>query len=115
VLAAIFSEEMPTQFPHLIKHTGENGYYIPVEFANPIWIEEEEEGDDDDTVDDEDEYTGEIIAFGSSSALQRELHMLQGYLQQFNVPVAHPVMRCLQALRTAADLSVQNGLPIVVW
>lgn len=116
VLAAIFSEEMPTQFPHLIKHTGENGYYIPVEFANPIWIEEEEEEDEEAAFDaEDDEYTGEIIAFGSSSALQRELHMLQGYLQQFNVPANHPVMRCLQALRTAADLSVQNGLPIVVW
>ncbi len=115
VLAAIFSEEMPTQYPHLIKHTGENGYYIPVEFANPIWIEEEDEDEAAAFDDEDDEYTGEIIAFGSSSALQRELHTLQGYLQQLNVPVAHPVMRCLIALRTAADLSVKNGLPIVVW
>lgn len=116
VLATIFSEEMPTQYPHLIKHTGENGYYIPVEFANPIWIEEEDEDEAAAFDEEDDEYTGEIIAFGSSSALQRELHMLQGYLQQTsNIPATHPVMRCLQALRTAADLSVKNGLPIVVW
>jgi len=120
VLAAICFEGRPTQYPHLIIPPQEiRPYYIPVEFADPVLIpvgDEETTVDDDDASNaEDDEYTGEIIAFGSSSALQRELHTLQGYLQQLNVPATHPVMRCLQALRTAADLSVKNGLPIVVW
>lgn len=109
MLAAIWEDEQTTRFPHLIKHQGEGGYYLPVDFPEPIWIEEE-------PADDEDEPTTEsVVSFGSSTALQRELVELEGMLDQAGVKLEHPVRRCLSVLREAADVSVANGLPIIVW
>ena len=114
LLAAIWDGEQPTRFPHLINHQADGGYYLPVDFAEPIWLEAEEEpteADDDEDVEDDEPF----ISFGSSVGLQRELAELAGMLQQAGVPSQSAAARCLQVMRTAADQSVTNGLPIIVW
>ena len=114
LLAAIWDGEQPTRFPHLINHQADGGYYLPVDFAEPIWLEAEEEpteADDDEDVEDDEPF----ISFGSSVGLQRELAELAGMLQQAGVPSQSAAARCLQVMRTAADQSVANGLPIIVW
>ncbi len=113
LLAAIFADEESTQYPHLITHPGDRGYYLPIEFSNPIWIEDEAYMDEvtgDDWEDDE-----AIIAFGSSTALQRELHTLSMILNQLRVSSRNPVMQCLNTLREAVSISVQNDLPLIIW
>jgi hypothetical protein len=109
LLAAIWEDEQSTRFPHLIKHQGEGGYYLPVDFPEPIWIEEEPEDDEDEPIEET------VVSFGSSPALQRELTDLEAMLDQAGVKPGHPVRRCLSVLREAADVSVANGLPIIVW
>lgn len=109
LLAAIWEDERPTRFPHLIKHQGEGGYYLPADFPEPIWIEEEPEEEEDAPIEES------VVSFGSSVALQRELVELEGMLDQAGVKPAHPVRRCLSVLREAADVSVANDLPIIVW
>lgn len=111
LLSKVLEEELPTRFPHFIRPDGDPFYYIPVEFPNPIDLFFD---DEDDAADDEDA-GAERISVGSASALQRELYQLHGYLVQMQVPAKHPVMRCLAALRQAAELSVSNDLPITVW
>jgi hypothetical protein len=115
LLVAIWDGEQPTRFPHLINHQADGGYYLPVDFAEPIWLEAEDDhsAEEEDADDDEDDEP--FISFGSSVGLQRELAELAGLLQQANVPSQSPVARCLLVMRTAADQSVANELPIIVW
>lgn len=112
-LVAIWDGEQTTRFPHLINHQADGGYYLPVDFAEPIWLEadEEEIEDAEDAEDAEDPY----ISFGSAVGLQRELAELVGLLQQAGVPASSGPFRCLQVLREAADQSIANDLPIIVW
>lgn len=112
LLAAIWQGEASTAYPHLINHQADGGYYLTADFAEPIWVE----FDQDEEAEEEDEEGGEsVVSFGSSLGLQRELVELDDKLRQANVPTSHPAMRCLQVLRTAADQSVANDLPIIVW
>jgi len=113
LLVSIVDGEQPTRFPHLINHQAEGGYYLPVDFAEPIWLEAEDDApaDDEDDVEDDEAF----ISFGSSIGLQRELVRLAGMLQQAKVPSQSPVARCLLVMRAAADQSVANELPIIVW
>lgn len=108
LLAAIWEDQQTTRFPHLIKHQGEGGYYLPVDFPEPIWIEEEP-ADDNEPIEES------VVSFGSSIGLQHELVDLEGMLDQAGVKPEHPVRRCLSVLREAADVSVANDLPIIVW
>ncbi|ABU58460.1 hypothetical protein [Roseiflexus castenholzii] len=108
LLAAIWEDQQTTRFPHLIKHQGEGGYYLPVDFPEPIWIEEEP-ADDNEPIEES------VVSFGSSIGLQRELVDLEGMLDQAGVKPEHPVRRCLSVLREAADVSIANDLPIIVW
>jgi hypothetical protein len=102
ILQKIYEDEIDTQYPHLIKHQGEDGYYLPVDFAEPLWIDGEA-GED------------ALTSFGSSAALVRELHLLRGYMQQFGIPAKHPVSQCLKSLLQAAQISVDNDLPLLIW
>ncbi len=111
LLVAIWDGDQPTRFPHLINHQADGGYYLPADFAEPIWLEAE----DDQPAEAEDEEDEPFISFGSSVGLQRELTELAGLLQQAGVPSQSPVARCLLVMRTAADQSVANELPIIVW
>ncbi len=109
LLADIWDDETPTRFPHLIKHQGDGGYYLPVEFAEPIWVDF---GDDEDA-DMLDQDTA--VSFGSSVGLLRELNELAEVLQRSDVPRNSGAYRALEVLRTAAQQSVDTGLPIIVW
>jgi hypothetical protein len=110
LLADIWDEEATTRFPHLIKHQGDGGYYLPVDFAEPIWVEY-----DEDVNDDEVSYEGEnAVSFGSSVALLRELTELEELFQRNNVPMGGP-RQALQVLKTAAEQSVDHALPIILW
>jgi hypothetical protein len=115
VLVAIFEGTKPTRFAHLINHQGEGGYYLPVDFPEPIWIEfgDDEEFDDEESSDDEPEDM--VVSFGSSVGLQRELLELESLLERDGVSAEHRIVRCLRVLRNAADQSVANELPITVW
>lgn len=109
LLAAIWEGEEPTRYPHLINHQADGGYYLPVDFAEPIWLEfdqDEEEAND---------LQEPVVSFGSSVALQRELVELEALLQQNGIVATSAPYRCLQVLRAAVDQSVANDLPIIVW
>lgn len=113
ILKQIIEGELDTQFPHFIKPDGDPFFYLPVEFVDPIIIPvETEEGFESDEDEDEGD---DFVSFGSSPRLQHELYILNNLLAQMQVPANHPIMRCLASLRQAADLSVSNDLPIVVW
>lgn len=110
LLVSIWDGERATRFPHLINHQADGGYYLPVDFSEPIWLEADEED-----LDEEDDDAEPFISFGSSVGLQRELSELAEMLQKASVPSTSAPYRCLQVLRTAADQSVANDLPIIVW
>jgi hypothetical protein len=113
-LVAIWDGEQSTRFPHLINHQADGGYYLPVDFAEPIWLEVDEEEDGAAEADDEISEDS-FVSFGSSAGLQREMVELEQLLQQANVPASSAPYRCLRVLREAADQSVANDLPIIVW
>lgn len=118
LLVAIWEERTETRYPHLLNHQAQDGYYLPVDFAKPIWLDfglEEEDDEILETDGDEDEEEDQIVSFGSSTALQRELVDLEQQLLAARVPVETPAFVCLRALREAADQSVANDLPIVIW
>ncbi len=110
LLAAIWDGEEPTRFPHLINHQADGGYYLPVEFAEPIWLEFDQEEPSDG-----EELQEPVVSFGSSIALQRELVELEELLRQARVPEQSAPFRCLRVLREAADQSVATDLPIIIW
>lgn len=110
LLAAIWDNEQPTRFSHLINHQADGGYYLPVDFAEPIWLEFDQDEEDGIELVEE-----PVVSFGSSIALQRELAELEGMLQKANVPQKSAPYRCLTVLREAANQSVANDLPIIVW
>lgn len=110
LLARIWEGEQPTRFAHLINHQADGGYYLPVDFPEPIWLEFEE--DEEDATD---EVQEPVVSFGSSIALQRELVELEQMLRQASVPERSAPFGCLKVLREAADQSIANDLPIIVW
>ena len=111
LLADIWDNEVETRFPHLIKHQVDGGYYLPVDFPEPIWADYGDE-EDTDGADVSDEDT--TVSFGSSVALLRELTEVEELFRQNNVPVGGP-RQALQVLRTAAQQSIDHGLPIILW
>lgn len=110
LLADIWDEEAETRFPHLIKHQGDGGYYLPADFAEPIWVDYGEEEDEDAEFLEEDS----AVSFGSSYALMRELTEIENLFQQANVP-ATGARQALEVLKTAAQQSIDNGLPVILW
>lgn len=110
LLVSIWEGKQPTRFPHLINHQAEGGYYLPVDFPEPIWLKSDQEEQDPE---DQDENT--MICFGSSIALQRELGELATMFQKAGVPESSKPGRCLSVLSTAASQSVTTDLPIIIW
>lgn len=111
LLADIWDDEATTRFPHLIKHQGDGGYYLPAEFAEPIWVDYGDEDEDDEELLEDEE---SAVSFGSSYGLMRELTEVEQLFQQANVPQAG-ALRALQVLKTAAQQSIDTGLPIILW
>src|SRR4051812_25671259 len=61
LLVAIWEGEQATRFPHLINHQADGGYYLPVDFPEPIWLEfDEDEGDNHEEIQEP------VVCFGSS-------------------------------------------------
>lgn len=100
----VWDELAQTQFPHLIHLQGINSYYLPVDFAQPIWLPfENEDGEEDEAY------------FGSSVRLQRELTTLEEMLRRANVSTRSSAYHCLEMLHEAATQSLRYNLPIIVW
>jgi hypothetical protein len=100
----VWDDLATTRFPHLINLQGINSYYLPVDFAQPVWLAfENEDGEEDSAF------------FGSSIALQRELVEVDGLLRNANVPAQSEAVKCLEVLREAAQQSIDSDLPIIVW
>src|SRR6185503_19545688 len=98
LLVAIWEGEQATRFQHLINHQADGGYYLPVDFPQPIWLEfDQDEQDGDERLEEP------VVSFGSSIALQRELAELAGMLEQAGVSQKSAPYRCLTVLREAAD------------
>lgn len=111
LLADIWDEAVQTRFPHLIKHQGDaGGYYLPAEFAEPIWVDYGDEEEADGEFANEDN----AVSFGSSYGLLRELTEIEQLFNQAGVPEIG-ARTALAVLRTAAQQSVDNGLPIILW
>ncbi|HEY1014409.1 MAG TPA: hypothetical protein VGE07_17000 [Herpetosiphonaceae bacterium] len=109
LLADIWEGAEQTKFLHLINHQGEGGYYLPVDFAEPIWLsygEDEEEEDE--------EWNDEVVSFGSSVALLRELTDLESLLGGAGSAVDH-ALATLRTLREAAQKSIEHELPVILW
>jgi hypothetical protein len=110
LLADIWEGVEQTKYVHLINHQGEGGYYLPVDFEEPIWLSyegEEEEGDD---WNDED-----VVSFGSSPALIRELTELEGRLGGVQSDLARGASQALRTMREAAQKSVEHSMPLILW
>ncbi|GAB4211568.1 MAG: hypothetical protein OHK0022_46260 [Roseiflexaceae bacterium] len=110
LLEEIWNDERQTRYPHLIRHSPHSGYYLPVEFGEPLQLVADEEAE----LDEEDEAI-EDISIGSSIALQRELVDLEQQFQAAGISTKSAPYRALRALRDAADQSVKVDLPIVLW
>jgi hypothetical protein len=108
LIADIWADEEETRFPHLIKHLGDGGYYLPAEFEEPIWVDSSEEDEE------EEGFSDDAVSFGSSPGLLRELNEVEDLFKQANVPMGGP-REALQILKTAAEQSVNTGLPIILW
>ncbi len=113
VLADIWDDEAQTKFPHLIKHQGDGGSYLPADFPEPIWVETEP--DEEDAEDGEDEEDADpVVSFGSSIRLLSELNELAQLFREHKVPQGG-YSQALEVLKTAAQQSVEHGLPIILW
>jgi hypothetical protein len=115
LLAAIWQGDQTSRYPHLINHQADGGYYLAADFAEPIWIEFDQDGEEGTDDDEDAENEDSVVSFGSSFGLQRELVELADLLPKQGIPADAPAMRCLAVLRQAADQSVANDLPIIVW
>jgi hypothetical protein len=100
----VWDDMANTRFPHLVNLQGIYSYYLPVDFATPIWLPMENENGAE-----------EEAFFGSSVRLQQELTTLREMLYEASVPVQSEAFRCLTVLHEAATQSVNNTLPIIVW
>ncbi|PDW01212.1 hypothetical protein [Candidatus Viridilinea mediisalina] len=104
VLTDVWDELTQTRFAHLVNLQGIDSYYLPADFAKPLWMPfENEEGEEDSAF------------FGSAYALQREIAELGPLLLDAGVKHNSEAYRCLELLREAATQSVNNGLPVIVW
>ncbi|PDW00713.1 hypothetical protein [Candidatus Chloroploca asiatica] len=100
----IWDELTQTRFAHLVNLQGINSYFLPVEFAQPVWLAfEDEDGNEDSAY------------FASSHRLQQELAELSPLLIKAGVSPQSEAYRCLELFQAAASASVNAGLPIIVW
>ena len=109
LLVSLWDRDQQTVFPHLIVQHPDQVYYLPIDFAYPIWLPEIEEEADSEELEDI------LFSVGSSIALQRELVELEQLLKAAHVSRNSPPYRCLLVLREGADLSVANDLPLILW
>jgi hypothetical protein len=100
----IWNELAKTRYSHLVNLQGINSYFLPVDFEQPVWLAfEDEEGNEDSAY------------FGSSQRLVGELGELGPLLVKAGVSPRSEAYRCLETLRSAAEKSIETGLPVIVW
>lgn len=100
----VWDDLVQTRFPHLVHLQGINSYYLPVDFAHPVWLPfENHDGEEDE------------VFFGSAVRLQRELTDLAELLHQADVPTSSSAYRCLETLQEAAAQSLHYHLPVIIW
>lgn len=110
LLADIWEGVTQTRFTHLINHQLEGGYYLPVDFPEVIWLTYEDEEAESDWDQEE------VVSFGSSVALLRELNELEPLLLQSDGHSdMEPALKAMRTLREAAEQSVQHRLPLILW
>lgn len=119
-LLDIYDEKTKTNFPHLINHSDCDGYYIPCDFPEPIWIEPEEYESLEKHID-------EPISVGSSLRLMDELNKINTYLkinpddiedlEKFYETISNDnlefVKWCWAVLHTMCQKSINHRQPIV--
>ncbi|MBA3470230.1 MAG: hypothetical protein H0T53_11375 [Herpetosiphonaceae bacterium] len=110
LLADIWEGVQQTKFVHLINHQGEGGYYLPVDFPEPIWLSYEGEESEEEDWNDED-----VVSFGSSVALIRELTDLESLLSNVRSDSVDGAVQALRTLREAAQKSAEHQLPLILW
>lgn len=113
LLAAIWDEESSTKFPHLIKHQGDGGYYLPASFPaslpEPIWIDYSDEEEEAELLEEE-----PAFSFGSSIELLNELTEIEQLAAKSAIPQGR-WHTALITLQTACQQSIQHKLPIILW
>ncbi|RRR72094.1 MAG: hypothetical protein EI684_10620 [Candidatus Viridilinea halotolerans] len=103
-LTDVWDDLTQTRFAHLVNLQGIDSYYLPADFAKPLWMPfENEEGEEDSAF------------FGSAHALQREIAELGPLLINAGVKPNSDAYRCLELLREAANQSITHGLPVIIW
>jgi hypothetical protein len=112
LLADIWEGTEQTKFIHLISHQGEGGYYLPVDFSEPIWLSY---GDEEEEASEDEEWNDEVVSFGSSVALMRELTELETVLNAAGGASLGSALATLNTLREAAKQSMEHQLPIILW
>jgi hypothetical protein len=102
-------DSRPTRYAHLIRMKVSGGYYLPVDFATPIWLAGEDWDEDDEEAIDHAE------SFGSGVALGRELDDLDVRLRAAGVPSGASAFGCLRVLQEGARESLKHNLPLLLW
>ena len=69
------------------------------------------EGDGDD----EDEEEEDVVSFGSSPALIRELTELESILGNVQNSMVSGSLQALRILREAAQKSAEHAMPLILW
>ncbi len=110
LLAAIWEGEQTTRFAHLINHQADGGYYLLVDFAEPIWLEFDQD-DDENGHDCRSQWSALARRPRSTASLSSSNHCSS----RPAVPEQSAPYRCLRVLRDAVDQSVSNDLPIIIW
>jgi len=103
-IMTIWSGKAKTRFPHLVFLKSINSYYLPVDFAAPLWLPFKNA-----------ENKLEEAFFGSSVHLEQELLALQPMLDQAQVPADASARRCLDMLLAGARTSQATDLLLIVW
>ncbi len=102
--AAIAAGTLATRFPHLLGHAAAPWYYVPRQFARPLWLPDPQPQS----------HAGAPvgrISVGSVSALAAELEALDGFLTAHGLD---PVAYFPAPLLEATARSLETGLPIIL-
>ncbi|NJP05181.1 MAG: hypothetical protein HC837_05910 [Chloroflexaceae bacterium] len=108
-VTSVWQHASSTRFPHLINLQGFDSYYLPIDFAQPLWFPFHHHDVTQEQLD------HELAFFGSTIALQRELIELAPLLQQAGIPTRSAAYQCFSTLQQAVVQSLHYGLPIIIW
>lgn len=93
-----------TAFPQIVYLQGIYSYYLPVDFAQPVWLPMKTH-----------QKQLQDVFFGSSVQLLTQTQQLSAMLQKAQVPADTGALQCLEALKQGAEESMAAGHPLIVW